>query len=559
MKSDSESYRSIGPTEATLDAPPAATLHTASGSTNSSHGSQHSPRHVALVEGSGPELSGELYSTLQKRLRVASLTLCAGFVAFLIWHTYNYFWGTPLKRSPVLLGVHLGVCLALGGIGVSLCRKECTFSNWVVRIKEAAVFGIPGIFFLMLQYEAMTECLGEARAMPSPAAPWLILIFTYALFIPNTWHRAALPIAAMALTPVIMTFYLQQHSCPMTAEANTQLLMELCLLMCTTAGLAVVGVRTIGSLRKMAFEAAQLGQYRLKQLIGSGGMGEVYLAEHKMMKRPCALKIIRPEKAGDPRVLARFEREVRTTAKLSHWNSIDIYDYGQTDDGIFYYVMEYLPGMNLKELVETYGPLPAERVIYLLRQTCDALREAHDFGLVHRDIKPANVFAARRGGLCDVAKLLDFGLAKPLADTANSELTQEGTITGSPLYMSPEQATGDSEPDARSDIYSLGAVAYFTLTGQPPFDYEKPIKLLVALAKEDPVPLIELQPNVPEDLAAVVMRCLEKDPEDRFQTAHDLGQALDDCQAAGLWDSERAANWWVENTNPQQPPQPVLV
>ncbi len=189
-------------------------------------------------------------------------------------------------------------------------------------------------------------------------------------------------------------------------------------------------------------------------------MGEVYLAEHQLMKRPCAIKMIRPEMAADAQALARFEREVRATAALSHWNSIDIFDYGHDQEGTFYYVMEYLPGMNLGDIVKQFGPMPASRVIHLLRQTCDALGEAHQVGLIHRDIKPANIFAAERGGHQDVAKLLDFGLVKPISKTVNLDLTSDGTVTGSPLYMSPEQAVGD-EPDVRSDIYALGAVAYF--------------------------------------------------------------------------------------------------
>jgi serine/threonine protein kinase len=201
-----------------------------------------------------------------------------------------------------------------------------------------------------------------------------------------------------------------------------------------------------------AIKAKELGQYKLKRLLGSGGMGEVYLAEHLLMKRPCAIKMIKPEKAGDPRVLARFEREVRATAKLSHWNNIDIFDYGRAADGTFYYVMEFLPGMNLGDLVRRFGPLAPERVIHLMRQTCDALAEAHGAGLIHRDIKPANIFAAERGGHKDIAKLLDFGLVKPITNIDQGSLTQEGALTGSPLYMSPEQATGDADPDARSDI-----------------------------------------------------------------------------------------------------------
>ena len=168
---------------------------------------------------------------------------------------------------------------------------------------------------------------------------------------------------------------------------------------------------------------------------------------------------------GDPEALARFEQEVQATARLTHWNTVEIFDYGRTDDGTFYYVMEYLPGMNLDQLVQMHGPLPPERVIHLMAQTCDALEEAHAQQLIHRDIKPANIFAARRGRISDVAKLLDFGLAKPLTAVRDSQLTQEGTVAGSPMFMSPEQVTGDL-PDGRSDIYSLGVVMYFLLSGR---------------------------------------------------------------------------------------------
>ena len=245
------------------------------------------------------------------------------------------------------------------------------------------------------------------------------------------------------------------------------MMLEVPMLLVLSCVIAVWGVRTMGRLRRQAFEARQLGQYRLKQLLGAGGMGEVHLAEHVLLKRPCALKLIHPDKAGNPNTLARFEREVQATARLSHWNTVEIFDYGRTDDGTFYYVMEYLPGLNLHQLVEMFGPLPAERAIHLLMQTCDALSEAHAKGLVHRDIKPGNIFAANRGGVFDVAKLLDFGLVKPIADWGDSAVTQDGMVAGSPLFMSPEQATADSV-DARSDIYSLGATAYFLLHGPRP-------------------------------------------------------------------------------------------
>jgi len=275
-------------------------------------------------------------------------------------------------------------------------------------------------------------------------------------------------------------------------------------------------------------------------------MGEVYLAEHQLMKRPCAIKVIRPEKAGDPKVLARFEREVQATAKLSHWNSIDIFDYGRSEDGTFYYVMEYLPGMNLGEIVKRFGPMPAARVIHLVRQACDALQEAHDLGLLHRDLKPANLFAAVRGGHYDVAKLLDFGLAKPLSDLDTAQLTADGSITGSPLYMSPEQATGDKEPDPRSDIYSLGGVLYYLLCGHPPFENEKPIKVLISHAHDPVPPLSQYREDVPLDLEAIVMRCLSKNPDDRYQSAAELASALEDCEHYGVWSRDHARNWWMQ-------------
>jgi serine/threonine-protein kinase len=314
----------------------------------------------------------------------------------------------------------------------------------------------------------------------------------------------------------------------------------------------VVGVQTINSLRREAFEAKKLGQYRLKRLIGSGGMGEVYLAEHQMMKRPCAIKLIRPEKAGDPRVLARFEREVQTTAKLSHWNNIDIYDYGRTDDGTFYYVMEYLPGHNIGELVERHGALPSARVVHLIRQVCDALAEAHAMGLVHRDLKPANIYSAYRGGRFDVAKVLDFGLAKPSFASEDMALTQDGAVTGSPLFMSPEQATGSDELDHRSDIYSLGAVMYFMLTGRPPFLGDKPLKVMFAHASQDVVPLRELNPEVSPAMERVVLRCLEKDPADRFQSVDELAMALLDADSDGSWTSDSAAAWWEDFGCPER-------
>ncbi len=200
--------------------------------------------------------------------------------------------------------------------------------------------------------------------------------------------------------------------------------------------------------------------------------------------------------------------------------------------------------MSLGELVARYGPMPPERVIYLLRQACDALREAHAAGLVHRDIKPANIFAAQRGGVYDVVKLLDFGLVKPLADDASIELSLDGAITGSPLYMSPEQGLGNAHLDARSDIYSLGAVGYYLLTGRPPFEGDRPIQVILAHAREEVTPPSRLRPEIPADLEQVILRALAKRPQDRYPDVVALSEALGQCEAAGRWSREEAAHWW---------------
>jgi serine/threonine-protein kinase len=306
------------------------------------------------------------------------------------------------------------------------------------------------------------------------------------------------------------------------------------------------GTHIINTLRVEAFQARQMGQYHLKERLGAGGMGEVYLAEHSLLKRPCAIKLIRPESQADPAAILRFEREVRTTAKLSQWNTVNIFDYGRTEDGTFYYVMEYLRGLNLAELVRRHGPLPPARAIHLLRQTCRALQEAHAAGLVHRDIKPANLFAARLGGVFDVAKLLDFGLVKQTADNPHRRLSPTGTFSGSPLFMAPEQASSGPGSDARSDIYSLGATAYFLLTGKAPFDGRTLMEVMIAHARDPIIPLSQVCADIPSDLDQVVQQCLAKHPADRFADAVSLEQALAHCQDADRWTDRDAERWWRE-------------
>ncbi len=513
--------------------------------------------HIELVEGSVCPLGEELLRLLHRRLRLASLFLFAGFAVFLVKHIFQADFSTSL--GVTLFVFHVIVTAVLGAVGLPMCRRKTVSLAWLRRA-EWLVFGLPLLLFLLMQYMDTIACCQKMGHFDFPADVWIALIFIYALFIPNTLRRASVVIGLMAAAPILLLIgMLPTH--PEIAQLvlshgdAQDSLMSFVLLMVLTAVASVFGVDTICALQREAFEAKQFGQYRLKRKIGSGGMGEVYLAEHQMMKRPCVLKIIRPDRAGDDKVLARFQREVRATARLSHWNTVEIFDYGRTLDGVFYYVMEYLPGMSLSDLVKEYGPLPPERVVHLLRQVCDALREAHGMGLIHRDIKPGNIFAAHRGGVHDVAKLLDFGLVKPLMEEEQSmQLTAEGTITGSPLFMSPEQATGESHADVRSDIYSLGTVTYYLLTGRPVFEETGPIKLILAHAQREVVPPSHHHDGIPEDLERIVLRCLAKSPLDRYQTVDELARDLAACECSGDWGPEEAARWWRERSDRRAAP-----
>jgi tRNA A-37 threonylcarbamoyl transferase component Bud32 len=501
----------------------------------------------------GSAFQGALSSLLRRRLLFVALLTLAPSVIFFVRNRLDT--NLPPHLSGFGLVFYSGVALVTALMAGILWRcKHLTLRH--LRLIELIIFGSLAAFFAWLQYRDFNHgpLLEASRCEQAPlilkhavgntSTRWFFLIVLYGVFIPNTWRRCLLVSLGLALTPLILTPLAASRDGPLEPEMRFALL-DLAIFLSMAIAIAVFGSHRLQLLQAQAFEAQQLGQYRLGKRLGSGGMGEVYLAEHLLLRRPCAVKLIRPEQAGDPTTLQRFEREVQAMATLTHWNTVEIYDYGHVDDGTFYYVMEYLPGQNLEQLVTHYGPLPPARAIHLLRQVCGALREAHNIGLLHRDIKPSNIIACERGGVFDVAKLLDFGLVQETGLGKNDgRLTQHGTVIGSPPYMSPEQAAGKSDIDARSDIYSLGAVAYFLLTGQPPFVRETAMMMLMAHAYEPVVPPAQLCSNVPDDLQAVVLRCLEKDPARRFPDVHSLEQALASCAAADQWTAEQAALWW---------------
>jgi serine/threonine-protein kinase len=408
----------------------------------------------------------------------------------------------------------------------------------------------------MLRFSQRGDMMTAQMVLKTAVLLTAVLILTYGLYVPKTWRRAALVVGPLALLPfATLSILALQHSAAMAWLREGWLDSQIPraylfafdeMILAILAVGSAYGARTIFQLRREAEEARHLDQYHLKRLIGAGGVAEVYLAEHRLLKRPCAVKLIRPGVVTDPHAMKRFEREARLTARLSHPNTVEVYDYGRTEDGTYYLVMEYLKGLSLADLVDRHGKLLPARVVYLLRQVCGALHEAHTAGLIHRDIKPSNIFAARPGGLADVAKLLDFGLVLPAATLGEMKMTAETEILGTPLYMSPEQAKGSRKLDARSDIYSLGAVAYYLLTGRPPFQADKPTAVLIAHARDRVEPLSRVRPGVPADLERVVHRCLAKRRDQRFADALALEQALGGCACAVDWDQDRAAQWWKE-------------
>jgi tRNA A-37 threonylcarbamoyl transferase component Bud32 len=433
------------------------------------------------------------------------------------------------------------------------------FSPWVKTVSEYSGLGlccamlfaavIASIQFATLRRPELTSHIfaPDVRTVLGVhyangwALMWFVIIFLDSMVYPRTVRRtlAAGIVVGVVAVGVCLAAYLANGA---LAAADLRVLILQTLFWATLGtALGVICQYRLETLQYEADKAKRFGQYRLTKKLDAGGMGEVHLAEHLLLKRPSVIKMVRTDRAADPALVARFEREVKMLATLTHPNTVAVYDYGHTADGTFYYVMEYLPGLDLDRLVTAHGPLPPGRVVHLLRQVCGALAEAHAAGLIHRDVKPKNVMACERGGVCDVAKLLDFGLVQ--VDVGGSEkITGGGTVMGTPAYMSPEQAAG-LPTDARSDIYSLGTTAYFLLTGHAPFERPTVMLTLTAHITDEPKPLDGL---APPDLAAVVLRCLAKKPDARFADVRELEAALAACTCASDWRESHAATWWAE-------------
>jgi hypothetical protein len=508
---------------------------------------------LALVVGGSSLASEELYDLLLRRLRICCLISTIGlllFLGFTIFYAWDAIKTGRIQEPQVFAGISRATILRgfptlVSGIIALLLFFFPPSTVRGLRIVEVILIGACAATMLagdILGYNWLFhQSLGDSAELLQFKAGsylsgtvifWVILITWYGTLIPNTWLRASIAIGFLATCPILLQILqtLWLLPLPATIDLRGQLFM-FSLFVGTAAAIAIFSSSRIEILRQKATAARRLGQYILGDPLGAGGMGEVYSAEHVLLRRPVAIKVIRPARNNDPKLLRRFEREVQVTATLTHPNTIQIFDYGHAVDGTFYYVMEYLPGLTLEEVVHQEGPLPFNRTIHFLRQLCGALKEAHRCGLIHRDIKPGNVMICERGGVTDVVKLLDFGLVLPLGtDDDGEKLTLDGTVTGTPAYISPEQAGRQQPVDARSDIYSLGALAYFLLTGKSPFAGRSGIEMIVAHLSEEPKRPIISRPDIPAELEAVVLRCLAKNPEQRFHDVASLDLALAACQ-----------------------------
>jgi eukaryotic-like serine/threonine-protein kinase len=504
-----------------------------------------------------PHLTGEIRDLVRIRLREVALLVTVGWSLVLL---------LCLSGLDGLFNVaHLGT----GCIGVMALTTLAFVVCWAIlrvgpqypliwlRAYEAVFLWGSVLCAAWLRYAAVGHALDQQTpdqfmvlyASSLSNLVWMAVFVIYGIFAPNTWRRLLLMIAGVVavLLGVEAAIWADRLAAHLDLFISNVLITGMAVFL--GVGTAMYGSFKLGTAHEEAVSARrqlrELGRYRLTRRLGAGAMGEVYLAEHTLLRRPCAVKLIRPTGVEGERLVARFEREVQATAALTHPNTVEIYDYGRAEDGTFYYAMEYLPGLNLDQLGERHGPLPPARVIHLLCQVCGALREAHAVGLIHRDIKPANIIVCSRGGIHDVVKLVDFGLVRGIDPGAGGgKLTQEGAIAGTPEFMSPEQAEGIAGLDGRSDIYSLGAVAYFLLAGRPPFQKASTLQLLIAHVREPVTPMTEIRPEVPADLQGVVLRCLEKDRERRFQDVLALDQALAGCQRGEPWTEAQAADWW---------------
>jgi serine/threonine-protein kinase len=505
-------------------------------------------------------LPDDLVGRSARRLR--SLALLYAFVFFMSTFFAAAYTGFAAAYTGETVGetnflewtvsaVSIAVALVVAGVTTRAGLTTRTLVALGLSFEIVGSFGIA-----MSQYWGIYQGL-EYRlehleiAGLSWVAPWVLLFSIVIPVRPRTAVMASL--ASVSAVPITMALTMKFGGTSIALTA-AQFFAGMVLPYLLIAVMAHVGASAIYRLGTDVAEAREMGSYRLVERLGQGGMGEVWRATHRMLARPAAIKLIRPEvleDEGERRdiALARFTHEARVTASMQSPHTITVYDFGTSAEGAFYYVMELLDGFDLQTLVQKFGPVPAERAVYLMRQVCHSLSEAHQHGLIHRDIKPANITVCRYGRDVDFVEVLDFGLVKLRRDAdwdfANPQLTAAHVVTGTPGYMAPEQALGGYEADARTDLYAVGCVAFWLLTGRPVFEGATVVEKLTQHVRDEPLPPSRCSSlPIPPALDAIVLRCLAKRPEGRPQSADELGDALADACDVNTWTEARARDWW---------------
>ncbi len=481
--------------------------------------------------------SDEARAFLQERLELLYRVLCALTFAFYAFTTLAavLLFEVPWTRALVDPSYAFHLIGALMALGLWLQCRDKPRSLRALSLMDSA--GLIGVLFLLkldayYDRDTLSLLLGTNGALIS-----------HAVIVPSSARRT-LWISLIGALPDAIVVTLMAHA----GSYSDSLVPTLDALLWggVAVTLATLASHVIYGLRKQVQAAKQLGQYTLLQRLGAGAMGEVYLASHALLRRRTAIKLMRAD--SDGRGLERFEREVQLTSQLTHPNTIAIYDYGRTAEGLFYYVMEYLEGVDLDVLLTGAGPQPPARVIHILRQVCGALEEAHGQGLLHRDIKPANLFLCRRRGVPDLVKVLDFGLVKEVGGSEEASAQRVHLVVGTPLYLAPEAIVSPGRVDGRGDLYSLGAVGYALLTGCHVFEGRTSMEICSHHLHTSPTPpSTRLGRELPKDLCDIILRCLAKHPDDRFDSARELRLALEACADAGAWTEEDAERWWMAN------------
>ena len=480
----------------------------------------------------------EARADLQKRIASLfkvmfwSLALLVGF----LWGLYSIYGDVaPAHRG-----------LVYAGSAVGLGAMAFIWRGLLVRrpLSVSALYTIDMIYSLGIGTAFGAAAVVQADLRPSAYMSLVYTtytVFARALMVPSTGRRTALASTA-TFAPVVASSVVLVYTSALNMPGPAFVL-GCAMVAGVSIALAAAGSHIIYGLRRKVSEAQQLGAYILDKKIGEGGMGTVYRAHHIMLRRPTAVKRLRADQVGADN-LERFEREVKHMSQLTHPNTVAVYDYGRSADGTFYYAMEYLGGgIDLEQLVTRHGAQPATRVARILAQVCGALQEAHDSGFIHRDIKPANIILCERGNLPDIAKVVDFGLAKEItADTGASVQV----ILGTPGYVAPEAITDPSSIGPGVDLYALGAVGYILLTGKRVFEGKSGADICIKhLTLPPPRPSTVTDNHIPADLEAIILRCLAKTPNERFATAAELASALR-ALPAGDWNDARAREWWRE-------------